>query len=70
MAIICSPTAVLPAFAPLGGVECTVSAPLDGVEWHDTEAAVTLGIPVEPQRHSLSSSGATGMFRVSLCVAL
>ena len=58
VAIICPPTAVLSAFAPLGGVE-----------WRDTEAAVTLGISVEPQRHSLSSSGATGMFRVPLCVA-
>ena len=38
---------------PLGGVECTVFVPLGGVEWRDTEAAMTLGIPVEPQRHSV-----------------
>ncbi len=44
--------------------------PLGGVEWRDTETTVTLGISVELQRHSLSSSGATGMFRVPLCVAL
>lgn len=55
---------------PLGGVECTVFVPLGGVEWRDTETTVTLGISIEPQRHSLSSSGATGMFRVPLCVAL
>ena len=57
--IICLPTAVLSAFVPLGGVE-----------WRDTETTVTLGISVELQHHSLSSSGATGMFRVPLCVAL
>lgn len=44
--------------------------PLGGVEWRDTETTVTLGISVELQHHSLSSSGATGMFRVPLCVAL
>lgn len=55
---------------PLGGVECTVFVPLGGVEWRDTETTVTLGISVELQHHSLSSSGATGMFRVPLCVAL
>ena len=46
------------------------AALLAGVEWRDTETTVTLGISIEPQRHSLSSSGATGMFRVPLCVAL
>ena len=81
MEIICLPTAVLTAFVPLGGVECTVFVPLGGVEctvfvplggveWRDTETTVTLGISVELQHHSLSSSGATGMFRVPLCVAL
>lgn len=68
--IICLPTAVLTAFVPLDGVECTVTVPLGGVEWRDTETTVTLGISVELQHHSLSSSGATGMFRVPLCVAL
>ena len=53
MEIICLPTAVLTAFVPLGGVECTVFVPLGGVEWRDTETTVTLGISVELQRHSL-----------------
>ena len=57
MEIICLPTAVLTAFVPLDGVECTVTVPLGGikytvfvplggVEWRDTETTVTLGISV------------------------
>ena len=47
--IICLPTAVLSAFVPLGGVECTVSAPLGGVEWRDRY------VPRAPLRRSMAS---------------
>ena len=49
VAIICLPTAVLSAFAPLGGVECIVSAPLGGVEWRDRY------VPRAPLRRSMAS---------------
>ena len=49
MEIIYSPTAVLSAFVPLGGVECTVFVPLAVIEWRDRY------VPRTPLRRSMAS---------------